>query len=49
VPRWARGGISPAYAPPSREQEIETLKGEAEWLREQLDAINRRMDQLSQE
>ena len=49
LPRWARGGISPANTPPSRQQEIETLKGEAGWLGEQLDAINRRMDQLSQE
>ena len=49
LPRWARGGVFPAYAPPSHEQEIEMLKGEAERLKEQFDAINRRMDQLSQE
>jgi len=49
LPRWARGGIPPAYAPPSREQQIEALKGQAAWLKEQLDAINRRMEELGQE
>ncbi len=49
LPRWARWGVPPAYAPPSREQELEALRGEAEWLKERLDAINRRMDELSQE
>jgi Family of unknown function (DUF5320) len=49
LPRWARGGVSSTYAPPTRDQEIEALKGEAEWLKDQLDAINRRMDELSQE
>lgn len=46
LPRRARG---PAYAPPSREQEVEMLKGEAAWLKEQLDAIGQRMDELGQE
>jgi hypothetical protein len=61
LPRWARGqrfagfGFPPAEAygapdaPPSREQEVEMLKNEAEWLKEQLDAIDQRMDELSQE
>ena len=56
LPRWARWravppawAYGPAYAPPSREEEIEALKDQAEWLKEQLDAINRRMDELSQE
>jgi hypothetical protein len=38
-----------AYAPPSREQEIDLLKGEAEWLSGQLDTINQRMEELAQE
>ena len=56
LPRW---GAPPAgayaaaydatYAPPPREQEIDLLKGEAEWLSGQLDAINKRMDELAQE
>jgi hypothetical protein len=37
------------YAAPSQEDEIEMLKGEAEWLKEQLDAIAQRMEDLSQE
>ena len=59
LPRWARWGSPPAtaygapygapYEPPSKTQEVEMLKDEAEWLKEQLDAINRRMDELSQE
>jgi hypothetical protein len=55
LPRWARWGTPPAWAsgagwnPPSREQEVDMLKDEAAWLKEQLDAINERMDQLSQE
>jgi hypothetical protein len=42
-------GVSAPYEPPSREQEMEALKGEAEWLRSQLDAINRRMEELNEE
>lgn len=55
LPRWARWGTLPAWEtsgawnPPSREQEIGILKDEAKWLKEELDAINERMDQLSQE
>jgi hypothetical protein len=51
--RFARFGYPPAGAygapdaPPSREQEVEMLKDEAEWLTEQLDAISRRMGGLS--
>jgi hypothetical protein len=61
LPRWARAqqfagfGVPPAVAygapdaPPAREQEVEMLKNEAEWLKEQLDAIGQRMDELNQE
>jgi hypothetical protein len=38
-----------AWYPPSREQEVDMLKDEAEWLKEQLDAISARMDELGQE
>ena len=54
-PRWARWGTAPAaaygapFAPPSREHEVEMLKGEAEWLKGQLDAIAQRMEELGQE
>jgi hypothetical protein len=55
VQRFAGFGYPPAVAygapdaPPSCEQEREMLKGEAEWLKEQPDAINQRMDELSEE
>jgi hypothetical protein len=51
LPRWARWGPPPAqaHAAPSREDEIGMLREEAEWLKSQLDAINQRMDELSQE
>jgi hypothetical protein len=38
-----------AYEPPPQGQEIEMLKDEADWLQQQLDAIGKRMDELSQE
>jgi hypothetical protein len=54
LPRWARWGPPPAaftgpIASPSPEQEIAMLKDEAEWLRQQLDAINQRMGDLDRE
>lgn len=59
LPRWARWGPPPPaaygapygapYEPPSQEQEVVMLRDEAEWLKEQLDAISQRMDDLSQE
>jgi hypothetical protein len=55
LPRWARWGTPPVaaygapYAAPSREQEVEMLRGEAEWLKGQLDAIAQRMEELGQE
>jgi hypothetical protein len=35
--------------PPSQAQEVEMLRDEAEWLKGQLDAISKRMDELAQE
>ena len=59
LPRWARWGPPPAavsgapygaaYEPLPQGQEVEMLKDEADWLRQQLDAISKRMDELSQE
>ena len=54
LPGWARGyapawGAPPAYgpwAPLSREQQTESLKTQAEWLKEQLDAVNQRIEEL---
>jgi hypothetical protein len=44
LPFWARSG----YAPPVPEQELAGLKNEAVLLKEQLDAINRRIEELEQ-
>jgi len=53
LPGWARFGYAPAYGPyapqPTREQEAEMLKQQAEWLRGQLDAISKRIAELEQE
>jgi len=61
MPGWARFGYAPAWgtppaaaygpygAPPTPEQETEFLKTQAEWLKEQLDAISKRIAGLEQE
>jgi len=61
LPGWARFGYAPAWGappaapygpyapPPTREQEAEFLKAQAGWLREQLDAISKRIEELEQE
>jgi len=54
LPAWARFGYPPAwgygpYAPPTPEQEAENLKAQAEWLKDQLDAINQRIEKLEKE
>ncbi|MGB9888434.1 MAG: DUF5320 domain-containing protein [Anaerolineae bacterium] len=50
MPRWACRGYPPAWwgppAPPTREEEIELLRQEAEWLKEQLEAISQRLADL---
>lgn len=47
LPCW---GYPPAWwgppAPPTREEEIEMLQKEAEWLKEQLEAVSRRIADL---
>jgi len=42
IPGWAR----PGYVSPTREQELAGLKSEAEILKSQLDAINRRIEEM---
>jgi len=54
LPGWARFGQAPAwgagpYAPPTPEQQTEDLTAQAEWLKEQLDAINQRIEELGKE
>ncbi len=60
-PGWARFGYAPAWgsppapaygpyaAPPTPEQEAESLRTQAGWLKEQLDAISQRITELEQE
>ena len=61
LPGWARFGYAPAWGapltttygpyavPPSKEQEADFLKTQAEWLKGQLDAISQRISELEQE
>ena len=44
LPRWARAG----FAPPMPQQEAEALKEQAGWLKDQLDAINKRIEEIGQ-
>jgi hypothetical protein len=44
LPRWARWG----YTPPAPQQEVEALKEQAGWLKDQLDAINKRIEEIGQ-
>jgi len=57
LPGWVRFGYGPAWgaplggpgAPaPTREQETEFLRQQAEWLKEQLDAVAKRIEELGQ-
>lgn len=36
----------PRYAPPSQEETLQALKADADWLKGQLDAINKRIEEL---
>jgi hypothetical protein len=52
APAWGAppiGAYGPYGAPPAPEQETEFLKTQAEWLKEQLDAISQRIAELEQE
>jgi hypothetical protein len=42
LPFWARGG----YAAPTPDEEVSALKGEADWHKEQMDSINKRLQEL---
>jgi len=44
-------GFAPApFSPaPTREQELDMLRGQADWLKEQMDAINQRIGELDQQ
>jgi hypothetical protein len=52
LPGWLRFGRAPWWGasagPPTQEQETEALKTQAGWLQQQLDAINKRIEELDQ-
>jgi hypothetical protein len=41
--RWDYSGY---YVPPTQEENLQALKTEAEWLKGQLEAINKRIEEL---
>ena len=56
MPGWARGGqwapwgapgLFPAASQPTAEQETEYLKGQADWLKSELETINKRLEELT--
>jgi hypothetical protein len=51
LPGWARFGYSPAWgvAPATREQEADALRAQAKTLQEQLEAINKRIEELGKQ
>jgi hypothetical protein len=55
LPGWARFGPAPIWGygpyvePVTQEQEIESLKAQAGWLEQQLDAVNRCLGELEKE
>ena len=46
LPAW---GYGPYPEPVTQEQEVESLKAQAGWLKEQLDAVNRCLGELEKE
>ena len=55
LPGWARFGYAPAwsappaYATPTPEQELSALQQQAEWLKDQLDAVQEHIAELEKE
>jgi len=48
APYAAPYGAQGPWGAPSPEQETEMLRGQADWLKEQMDAINKRLQELEQ-
>jgi len=50
APYQAGAYVAPApFAPPTRAQELEMLRSQADWLKEQLEAVTARIGELEQE
>jgi hypothetical protein len=37
------------FAPPTRDQELDSLRGQADWLKEQMEAVHNRIAELEKE
>jgi hypothetical protein len=48
-PAWGAAPVGPYDAAPAPEQEMEMLRGQAEWLQGELDAIGKRLEELERE
>ncbi len=46
VPGWARWGVVPDAPAPTGEQETQISKGQVDWLKQQLDEIGQRLEEL---
>jgi hypothetical protein len=46
---WARFGGGPYAAPPTREDEVTSLKAQAGWLKQQLEAVQASLAELERE
>ena len=42
-------GPAPFWSAPSREDEMETLRGQADWLKGEMEAVNQRIQELEKE
>jgi len=50
APRFAGPYAAPMpFAPPTRDQELEALRSQADWLKDQMDAITKRVAELDQQ
>jgi hypothetical protein len=55
LPGWARFGGGPGWGygpypePVTREQEVASLKAQADWLKKELDAVNQCLEELEPE
>ena len=42
-------GPTPFWSPPSREDEMETLRGQADWLKGEMETVNQRIQELEKD
>jgi len=58
LPGWLRFGYGPAWGPPPAaygpyasppDEELDVLRGQAQWLKDELEAISKRIEELERE